>query len=113
MKLKDVIKEIEDEQVVISWLRDLNGHSRSSYLGALAEFCKINKVAPNEMLNIILFKEEEERLPAWQRSVNKWFEAYDEHCREQERTKNTRNTRRTIVNGFRGFHGLPQYSQEE
>ncbi len=110
MKLKDVIDEIEEKDVVISWLRDLSGHSRSSYLCAMAEFCKINNVAPDEMLNTI-YKEEEERLPAWQRSVNKWFEAYDEHCKEQNRTKNTRNTRRTIINGFIGFHGLPQYSQ--
>ncbi|WP_414469136.1 hypothetical protein [Methanobacterium sp. ACI-7] len=62
------------------------------------------------MLNII-HREEEERLPKWQRSANKWFSAYDEHCKEQKRTKNTRNTRRTIVNGFIGFHGLPQYTQ--
>jgi len=108
--LKDVIHEIKEYNVVKSWLRDLSRNSKINYLEALAEFCKINNVNPEEMLKII-HKEEEERLPAWERSINKWFETFDEHCKDLNRAKSTRDIRRTIVNAFIGFNGLPQYSQ--
>jgi len=38
------------------------------------------------MLNKI-YPEEEDRLPAWNRSINNWFEDYDEHCKEKNAPK--------------------------
>ena len=46
----------------------------------------VNDTNPEKILKII-HKEEEERLPAWDRSINVWFEDYDEHCKEKERSK--------------------------
>lgn len=108
--LKDMIAMIEDLDVVKSWLKDLSSNSRSSYLGALAEFCIANDIEPIEMLETI-HKEEEDRLPQWERTINKWFENFDEYCKKQNRSINTRNLRRTVVNGFIGFHGLTQYTE--
>lgn len=111
VSLKSFIKEIEGLNVVKEWLKDLSPSSKSSYRSALADFCIVNNIKPDEMLEII-YQEEEERLPAWERSINKWFTKYDEHCKEKNRTKGTRDNRRTIVNGFIGFHGLTQYSSK-
>ncbi len=108
--LKDTVNQIKDSEEVKSWLQNLSPNSKTNYLEALAEFCKINEITPEKMLNII-HHEEEERKPTWQRSINKWFEAFDEHCRKLKRRKGTRDTRRTIVNAFIGFCGLPQYTQ--
>lgn len=108
--LKDVIPEIREYSVVKSWLRNLSHNSELSYLEALADFCKVNNTNPQEMLRIV-HKEEEERLPAWERSINKWFEDYDEYCKGLNRAKSTRNIRRTIVNAFIAFHGLPPHAQ--
>jgi len=105
-----MIDTIQTQRVVESWLKDLSENSKTSYLEALAEFCIVNDTNPAEMLNKI-YQEEEERLPAWNRSINTWFEDYDEYCKEKERSKSTRDIRRTIVNAFIGFHGMPQYSQ--
>jgi len=105
-----MIDSIQTQRVVESWLKDLSVNSKTSYLEALAEFCIVNDTNPEEMLNKI-YQEEEERLPAWNRSINTWFEDYDEYCKEKERSKSTRDIRRTIVNAFIGFHGMPQYSQ--
>ncbi len=106
--LKPTLDKIKDSEVVNQWLKDLSHYSKLNYQEALAEFCLVNGVIPKEMLNII-YSEEEKRLPAWERSINNWFENYDEHCKKLKRAKNTRNIRRTIVNAFIGFHGLPQY----
>ncbi|MBI5680516.1 MAG: site-specific integrase [Methanobacterium sp.] len=106
--LKNVVKEIETISVVNSWLKDLSHNTKKSYLNALAEFCIANSLNPEEMLKII-YMEEEERLPAWERSVNKWFENFDEHCKKQNRTKKTRDNRRGIVNAFICFNELPAY----
>lgn len=106
--LKPTLDKIRNSEVVNTWLKDLSHYSKLNYQEALAEFCLVNEIMPKEMLNTI-YSEEEERLPAWERSINKWFENYDEHCKELKRAKNTRNIRRTIVNAFIGFHGLPQY----
>ncbi|MGZ7135034.1 MAG: hypothetical protein ACXVHY_04095 [Methanobacterium sp.] len=57
----------------------------------------------------IIYHEEEERVPDWERSINKWFDAYDEHCKQHKHTKSTRDNRRTIVNGFISYHGLPKH----
>jgi len=108
--LRPMIDSIQTQRVVESWLKDLSVNSKTSYLEALAEFCIVNDTNPEEMLNKI-YQEEEERLPAWNRSINTWFEDYDEYCKEKERSKSTRDIRRTIVNAFIGFHGMPQYSQ--
>ncbi len=108
--LKPTVDLIKTQRVVKSWLKDLSANSKESYLEALAEFCIVNDTNPEKMLKII-HKEEEERLPAWDRSINVWFEDYDECCKEKERSKSTRDTRRTIVNAFIGFHGMPQYLQ--
>ncbi len=110
VNLKDTVNKINGLEVVKSWLQDLSPNSKINYLEALSEFCKINEITPEEILDII-HQEEEERKPTWQRSINKWFEAYDEHCRKLKRRKGTRDTRRTIVNAFIGFYGLPQYTQ--
>jgi len=77
----------------------------------LAEFCLVNDIKPDEMIKTI-YNEEEQRLPSWEKSINKWFEAYDEHCKEQQHTKKTRDNRRTIVNAFIGFHELSTYSEK-
>lgn len=106
--LKPTIEKIKNSEVVKGWLKDLNENSKFSYREALADFCLVNGITPEEMLDTI-YQEEEQRLPAWERSVNKWFETYDEHCKEHKRSKNTRNVRKAICNGFLGFYGLPQY----
>ena len=108
--LKDTIENIQQLDVVKSWLTDLSANSRSSYLAALAEFCIVNEIEPIEMLETI-HKEEENRLPNWERTITQWFEDFDEYCKKQNRCLNTRNLRRTIVNGFIGFHGLTQYTK--
>ena len=107
--LRNSIDKIESCSVVISWLSDLSKNSSVNYLNALAEFCLVNNLNPQEMLETI-HKEEEQRLPAWERSINKWFEEYDEYCKKQKRSINTRNVRRTIVNSFISFHELPTYT---
>ena len=84
--LKDTVNQIKDLEIVKSWLQDLSQNSKANYLEALAEFCKINEITPEEILNII-HQEEEERKPTWQRSINKWFETFDEHCRKIKRRK--------------------------
>ncbi len=106
--LKSTVEKIKDSEVVISWLQDLSYNSKINYVEALAEFCIVNKVTPEEILEII-HQEEEERKPTWQRSINKWFEAYDDHFKKLKRRKSTRDTRRAIANAFIGYHGLPQY----
>ena len=107
--LRPMMGTIQTQRVFESWLKDLSENSKTSYLEALAEFCIVNDTNPAEMLNKIYH--EEERLPSWNRSINTWFEDYDEYCKEKERSKSTRDIRRTIVNAFIGFHGMPQYSQ--
>lgn len=106
--LKPEIEKIKNSEVVKGWLKDLNENSKFSYREALADFCLVNEITPEEMLDTI-YREEEQRLPAWERSANKWFEKYDEHCKKHKRSKNTRNVRKAICNGFLGFYGLPQY----
>ena len=108
--LKETVNQIKDSEVVISWLQDLSYNSKINYVEALAEFCIVNKVTPEEILETIHL-EEEERKPTWQRSINKWFETYDEHFKKLKRRKSTRDTRRAIANAFIGYHGLPQYKQ--
>ena len=108
VELKKFSDEIKDIGVVKSWLNNLSKNSRVNYIYAIAEFCKVNNVSPDEMLEII-YREEEERVPSWNRSINKWFEAFDEYCKENKRTKSTRDNRRTIVNAFISYHGLPKH----
>lgn len=110
--MKAFIDKIKSCGVVESWLKDLSHNSKVGYLSALAEFCMVNQIDPEEMLKTI-YEEEQERLPSWERSVNMWFEAYDEHCKLQTHTRKTRDIRRTIVNAFISFHGLPRYSRRE
>ena len=110
VELKAFIDKIKSCGVVESWLKDLSHNSKVGYLSALAEFCMVNQIDPEGMLKII-YEEEQERLPSWERSVNRWFEAYDEHCKLQNHTRKTRDIRRTIVNAFISFHGLPRYSR--
>lgn len=109
--LKKHIDKIEDFEVVKLWLEDTSANTRISYLAGLAEFCKINEITPQELLDII-YQEEEKRLPKWERSINTWFQTYDKHCKEKKRSIRTRNLRITIVNGFISFHGLPTYSEK-
>lgn len=109
--LKEHITEIKSYKVVESWLENTSTNTRISYLAGLAEFCKINEINPQQMLDII-FKEEEARLPQWERSINTWFQTYDKHCKDKKRSIKTRNLRITIVNGFISFHGLSTYSEK-
>ena len=110
--LKDSINKIKKYSVVKSWLSNLSYRTQINYLSALAEFCMVNHLNPQEMLETI-HQEEEERLPAWNKAINKWFEKYDQYCIEQNRSLNTRNTRRIIVNGFISYHELPTYSSNK
>lgn len=111
VELKNYIDKIKSIDVVKSWITDVSPNTRLAYNNALAEFCMVNQVCPHDMLKII-YMEEEERVPAWERSVNRWFDAYDEHCKQHKRTKSTRDNRRTIINGFISFHGLPKHEQK-
>jgi integrase len=78
---------------------------------ALSDFCLVNSIEPDQMLNII-HTEEEKRVPDWDRSINMWFENYEEHCKSKNRTKSTLDLRRTIVNAFISFHGLPMFRRK-
>lgn len=108
VELKEAIDKIKSMDIIKSWITDVSPNTRVSYYNGLAEFCMVNEVDPHEMLKII-HMEEEERVPAWNRSINKWFDAFDEHCKENKRTKSTRDNRRTVVNAFISYHGLPKH----
>lgn len=81
--IKDSISKIKNESVVKSWLSNLSYRTQINYLSALAEFCKVNHLNPQEMLETIHQEEEEERIPAWNKSINKWFEKYDQYCKNK------------------------------
>ncbi|MGZ7117668.1 MAG: hypothetical protein ACXVHS_09530, partial [Methanobacterium sp.] len=75
VELRNYLDKIKPIDVVKSWVTDVSHNTRVAYHNALAEFCMVNKVDPHEMLEII---HQEERVPDWERSINKWFDAYDE-----------------------------------
>lgn len=111
VELKRFVDKIKCCEVVESWLQNLSHNSKVCYLNALAEFCMVNDLDPQDMLKTI-YMEEEQRLPSWELSINKWFEKFDEHCKVQSRTKKTRDVRRTIVNAFISFYGLTRYTSK-
>lgn len=99
MDLKETIKEIEKDPQVIKWTNRLNKATKTNYILALAEFCQINQKKPLELLQIA-YKEEQERTPAWEQHIEKWFEKYREHHHKMNRSKATASTRTTIVKHF-------------
>ena len=101
INLKDTIKEIQDQKVVKKWMDGLSEGSKLNYLKALAEFVMITELNPQELLTIA-YKEEEERVPPWKRTIDEWFAKYEEHCIQCNRSKATRNTRTSIIKTF--FH---------
>jgi integrase len=103
--LKDSIKKIQDEDVVIEWTEGLTDGAKDNYLKALAEFTIVTKKTPQELLDIA-FREKENRTPPWESKMKDWFKAYDDHCKELERSKATRNNRRGIIRGFFHFYEL-------
>lgn len=107
--MKDKVGQISKLDVVKSWVKDTSPNTQAGYLNALAEFCMVNNIDPIQMIETI-HMEEENRLPNWEKSINKWFERFDEYCKEKNHSKNTWSVRRSIVNGFIGFNGLTQYT---
>lgn len=101
VNLKDTINEIQTQKVVKKWMDGLSKGSKLNYLKALAEFVMITELTPKELLNIA-YKEEEERVPPWERTIDEWFTKYEEHCIKCNRSKATRNTRTSIIKTF--FH---------
>lgn len=111
VELKDTIEEIECMAPVKRWIKGIRYNTQRLYLSALAEFCIVNELDPQKILDTIR-KEEEERIPVWERSVDKWFENYDEHCINEKRSIRTRNVRKTAVSGFISYNELPTYSKK-
>lgn len=101
VNLKDTINEIQTQKVVKKWMDGLSEGSKLNYLKALAEFVMITELTPQELLTIA-YKEEEERVPPWERTIDEWFAKYEEHCIQCNRSKATRNTRTSIIKTF--FH---------
>lgn len=105
IQLKETIDKIRDEDVVVKWLDGLAEGSKYNYLRDLAEFTKVTQKTPKELLDIA-FKEEENRIPPWERSINEWFKAYEDHCVKYNRSKATRNGRTSVIKGFFHFYKL-------
>lgn len=96
---------IENNREVRRWLEGLTEGTRRWYLHALADFCFAIEKKPDEMLEIA-HREEEDRVPSWRKSINKWFEKYDEHNKKYKRRKKTRDARRAAVKSFFHFYEL-------
>ena len=104
--IKNKTLEIKDISVVNSWLRGLSLNSEKSYLYALADFCTVNKLNPEEMLKIA-YNDITERTPPWECQITKWFDKYEEYSIKANRSPGTFKTRRTNIKNFFHSHDIP------
>ncbi|OEC85812.1 MULTISPECIES: tyrosine-type recombinase/integrase [Methanobacterium] len=104
--IKNKTLEIKDIYVVNSWLRGLSPNSERAYLYALADFCTLNKLNPEEMLKIA-YNDITERTPPWECQITKWFDKYEEYSIKANRSPGTFKTRRTNIKNFFHSHDIP------
>ncbi|OEC87846.1 MULTISPECIES: tyrosine-type recombinase/integrase [Methanobacterium] len=103
--LKPTKDKIQKEKVIQDWLDGLRPATIDNYLKALALFTQLTGKSPTELLEIT-WKEQEERTPPWQQSIEKWYTLLKEYDQKTNASKTTSNVRKANISAFFHFYRI-------
>ena len=103
--LKPVKEKIKQEKVIQDWIDGLRPATINNYLKAMALLTILTQKTPTELLEIA-WKEQEERTPPWQQSIEKWYQQLKEYNQTTDASKTTAEVRKANISAFFHFYKI-------
>lgn len=97
--------KIQNEKVIEDWLDGLKDATIKNYLNAMSLICILTEKTPTELLNIA-WKEQEERVPPWEQSIEEWYSKIRKYDIETDSSIATARIRRAGVSAFFHFYKI-------
>lgn len=108
--LKHIRLKIQNEKVIEDWLEGLKDATIKNYLNSMSLLCLLTEKTPTELLNIA-WKEQEERVPPWEQSIEKWYSQLRKYEIESNTSITTAQIRRAGVSTFFHFYKIQTPTQ--
>ena len=103
--LKETISQIQEEKVIQDWVEGLRPATIENYIKSIALLTQLTNKNPTELLEIA-WKEQEERVPPWQQSIEEWYRQLTEYNNKTDASKTSANSRKTNISAFFHFYRI-------